>query len=147
MLTNIKNVIVQNANKKEAENTEVTMKELLFSVGKKDLDIEFFSGTGAGGQYRNKHQNCVRIKHRESGAMSTGQSNRERPANIKEAFNNLIKNPLFVVWHSKKVQEMLSGKSLEEKVKESMKPQNLKVEGKEDGKWKELSNPVETLCD
>lgn len=118
---------------------EDTMKELLFSVGKKNLDIEFFSGTGAGGQYRNKHQNCVRIKHKESGAMSTGQSNRERPANIKEAFSSLVKNPLFVVWHNKKIQEILSGKTLEEKVKESMKPQNLRVEGKVEGKWTEIN--------
>ena len=33
-------------------------KELLFSVTKKDFSITWFSGTGAGGQYRNKHQNC-----------------------------------------------------------------------------------------
>jgi protein subunit release factor A len=43
-------------------------KELLFSVTKKDFNVDYFSGKGAGGQYRNKHQNCVRLKHIESGA-------------------------------------------------------------------------------
>ena len=63
------------------------MKTLHFT--KKDFRVDWFSGTGAGGQYRNKHQNCCRITHLESGLMATGQSNRERPANQREAFKKL----------------------------------------------------------
>jgi len=63
------------------------MKELHLTKG--DFRIDWFSGTGAGGQYRNKHQNCCRITHIESGITCTGQSNRERPANQKEAFEKL----------------------------------------------------------
>jgi len=33
------------------------MRELAFSVTKKDLEITYFSGTGKGGQHRNKHKN------------------------------------------------------------------------------------------
>jgi len=58
---------------------------------KKDFRLEWFSGTGGGGQYRNKHPNCCRITHIETGLMATGQSNRERPANQKEAFNKLAR--------------------------------------------------------
>lgn len=58
-------------------------------LGKKDFRVDWFSGTGAGGQYRNKHQNCCRIVHIETGLMATGQSNRERPANQREAFDRL----------------------------------------------------------
>jgi protein subunit release factor A len=59
------------------------------SFNKKDFRLDWFSGTGAGGQYRNKHQNCCRIVHIETGLMATGQSHRERPANQKEAFQKL----------------------------------------------------------
>lgn len=115
------------------------MKELLFSVTKKDLKIEWFSGTGAGGQYRNKHQNCVRIHHPESGAMVTGQSYRERPANVREALSNLMKHPKFKVWHSSRVIEILDGKTLEKRINDLMRPENIKIEGhNEKGQWIEL---------
>lgn len=116
------------------------MKKLLFSVTKKDLKIEWFSGTGAGGQYRNKHQNCVRVHHSESGALVTGQSNRNRESNIREAFSNLVKNPKFKIWHTRKCNEALTGKTLEEKIEEMMKPENIQVEGQdEDGKWVKIN--------
>jgi peptide chain release factor 1 len=61
---------------------------------KKDFRVDWFSGTGGGGQYRNKHQNCCRIVHIETGLMATGQSYRERPANQKEAFKRLAEKLL-----------------------------------------------------
>ena len=115
-------------------------KELLFSITKKDLDIQFFSGTGAGGQYRNKHQNCVRMTHKESGVTTTGQSNRERNANLTEAFNNLVKHPKFKFWHTAKTNEILTGKTIEKRVEESLKEENLKVEYRIDNKWQEQQN-------
>lgn len=112
------------------------MKELLFSVTKKDLDITFFSGTGPGGQNRNKVQNCVRMRHPDSGAHSTGQSNRDRQANLKEAFLTLVNSPTFKIWHTKKTHELISGKTVEQRVMESMVESNLKVECRnEEGKW------------
>ena len=82
------------------------MKELLFSITKKDFQIDFFSGSGSGGQHRNKHQNCVRLYHPDSGARVTGQSHRSRQQNIKEALQNLLKNGKFKIWHMKKVEEI-----------------------------------------
>lgn len=111
-------------------------KELLFSVTKKDFDIHYFSGTGAGGQHRNKHQNCVRLKHRDSGAYSTGQSNKDRKGNIKEAINSLVKTTKFKLWINMRVHEVIEGEKLEDKVKRQMKPENIKVEVKDDkNKW------------
>lgn len=114
-------------------------KELLFSITKKDFDISYFSGTGAGGQHRNKHQNCVRMRHVESGVSSTGQSNRDRHANEKEAFNGIVQNQEFKFWLNKKINEVTTGKSIEKRVEETMVDANLLFEGKNNkGQWEEL---------
>jgi protein subunit release factor B len=113
-------------------------RELLFSVTKKDFKIDYFSGTGAGGQHRNKHQNCVRINHKESGVTVTGQSNRERQANIREAFNSLVKHPKFKLWMNMRVNEIIEGKKIEEKVDEQMAPEFLKIEAKDGNIWKQI---------
>ena len=111
-------------------------RELLFSITKKDLKIDYFSGTGAGGQHRNKHQNCVRIHHPESGAIATGQSSRKRQDNVKQALNGLIKHAKFKVWHARKVQEVLGGKTIEQMVDEQMTPNNISIDIKgEHGQW------------
>lgn len=65
------------------------MKTLDKSWTKKDFKIDWFSGTGAGGQHRNKSRNCVRITHIESGIVVTGQNHRERQRNFNEAFTTL----------------------------------------------------------
>ena len=39
-----------------------------------DLKVEWYSGTGAGGQHRNKHQNSCRITHIPSGVVATAQT-------------------------------------------------------------------------
>lgn len=56
---------------------------------KKDFRIEWFSGTGPGGQKKNKTQNSCRIIHLPSGLKVTGQNHRSRQQNFKEAFRNL----------------------------------------------------------
>lgn len=63
----------------------------IFSATKKDFRIDWFSGTGAGGQHRNKHQNCCRITHIESGITATCQDHKDRPTNQKIAFSRLVK--------------------------------------------------------
>ena len=114
------------------------MKELLFSVTKNDLEIDWFSGTGCGGQYRNKHQNCCRIRHKDSGAIATGQSQRDRVSNLKEAMENLTKSPKFNAWVKVRVGEVTGEKAdIEAKVDRAMR--HLKFEVKdESGNWKEV---------
>lgn len=65
------------------------MREL--HLTKKDFTIEWFSGTGSGGQHRNKHQNCCRITHIATGLRATGQNGRDRPTNQRTAFETLAK--------------------------------------------------------
>jgi len=109
-----------------------------FSVTKKDLELTWFSGTGGGGQHRNKHMNCARIRHVETGIISTGQSNRERPANLKEALRGLAKHPRFKLFCEIKLREIEIGKTIEQEVEEMMKPENIRIMVKdENGQWVE----------
>lgn len=50
----------------------------------KDFKIEWYSGTGCGGQHRNKHQNSCRLTHITSGIVVTSQC-RSRQTSFDEA--------------------------------------------------------------
>jgi peptide chain release factor 1 len=54
------------------------------SIPQSDLKIEWYSGTGAGGQHRNKHQNSCRITHIPSGVVTTAQT-RSRQSSYEQA--------------------------------------------------------------
>lgn len=58
---------------------------------KNDFEIQWFSGTGGGGQHRNKHQNCCRIIHKETGLKAQSTEHKDRPSNQRDAFNRLAK--------------------------------------------------------
>ena len=49
-----------------------------------DLRVEWFSGTGKGGQHRNKHQCSCRLIHIPTGLVEVRQS-RSRESNYQEA--------------------------------------------------------------
>jgi len=55
---------------------------------KQDFKIEWYSGTGAGGQHRNKHQNSCRITH-VSGIVVTAQC-RSRENSLNEARTTIL---------------------------------------------------------
>ena len=108
----------------------------LVSVTKKDLDITYFSGTGKGGQHRNKHQNCVRIQHKPSGVLVTASNSRSKETNLKDAFLRLTEDKKFQNWIKIESSKMMGlFDDIEKEVEEQMKPKNLKVEVKENGKW------------
>lgn len=113
------------------------MKELLFRITKKDLNLTFFSGKGAGGQHRNKHQNCVRLNHKDSGTMVTGQSHKSKSANIKEALDNLTKHTKFKLWHNDKVQEHMHKIDMETFIDGELVESNIKIEMQKEEKWVE----------
>lgn len=55
-----------------------------------DFTIEWFRGTGAGGQHRNKHANSCRVLHIPTGLQESRQG-RKRESNLREAKDALIK--------------------------------------------------------
>lgn len=113
-------------------------KELLFSVTKNDLEIDWFSSTGCGGQYRNKHQNCCRIRHKDSGAIATGQSQRDRVSNLREAMSNLVKVPAFQTWVKVKIGEVTGERAeIEAQVERAMRHLRFEVKDEND-KWVEV---------
>jgi protein subunit release factor A len=104
-------------------------KEPILSITKKDLEITYFSGTGKGGQHRNKHQNCVRIRHPKTGVIVTGTSSRSKTDNQKEALRNLSNHPEFLKWLKIESASLLNDKrTIEERVDEMMQENNLKIE-------------------
>ncbi len=112
------------------------MKDLIFSVTKKDLKITYFSGSGAGGQHRNRHNNCVRINHPESNVTVQATESRSLSQNKKLAFERLVKNKKFYNWLKVTASYLLKdGKTISEIVDGEMEEKNLKIEKKIDNKW------------
>ena len=54
-----------------------------------DFRVEWFSGSGAGGQHRNRHLNCARLIHIPTGLKQERQG-RSREANYRDAMAALI---------------------------------------------------------
>lgn len=54
-----------------------------------DFRIEWFSGSGAGGQHRNRHLNCARLIHIPTGLKQERQG-RSREANYRDAMAALV---------------------------------------------------------
>lgn len=55
-----------------------------FSLDDRDLRLRWFSGTGAGGQHRNKHQNSVEVIHVPTGISRSAQT-RSRETSLRDA--------------------------------------------------------------
>ncbi|MDA8113546.1 MAG: peptide chain release factor-like protein [Acidithiobacillus sp.] len=117
------------------------MKKLLFSVTKKDLDVQTFCSGGPGGQHQNKTESGVRIVHRESGAVGESREERSQHANKKIALQRLVRSLKFKLWHAGKVAACISGKTLDQKVDEQMQPDHLKIEVQQDGRWVDETPP------
>ena len=120
-------------------------KKLLYSVTKKDLRVQTFTSGGPGGQNQNKRETGVRITHPESGAVAECREQRSQGQNKKTALKRLTEHPKFKLWNAKRCYEILSGKTIEQRVEESMIPKNLKVEGIVDGKWSEINDQGSAL--
>jgi len=111
-------------------------KELLFSITKKDFDVQTFRCGGHGGQKVDKTSSGVRIIHKESGAIGESREERSQTMNKRIAFKRLAESPAFISWHKRKIHEVLTNMTIEQKVNKLMSPENLKIEvHDEKGRW------------
>lgn len=58
-------------------------------VRKSDLKIEYFRGSGKGGQHRNKRDTACRITHKETGISATAEEFKSQTQNRRAAFRRL----------------------------------------------------------
>jgi peptide chain release factor 1 len=56
--------------------------------GEQDYLVEWYSGSGAGGQHRNKHQNSARVTHLPTGLVRSAQT-RSRDNSLRAALGAL----------------------------------------------------------
>lgn len=112
------------------------MRQKLFSVGIKDCRVDTFRAGGKGGQNQNKVESGVRVVHEPSGAVGEGRDSRDQLTNKRNAFVRMAESKKFQLWARRKAAEMVAGKTIDERVEEDMRPENLKVEVRgEEGTW------------
>lgn len=110
-------------------------REKLLTLKKKDFQVQAFQAGGKGGQHQNKTSSGIRIIHPASGARGESRSERSQLTNKKLALKRLAETVKFKLWLNEQVLIATEGKTIEERVEEQMKPENLSVEVVVDGKW------------
>lgn len=111
-------------------------KELLFSLTKKDFEIETFCTGGPGGQNQNKVHTGVRVRHPASGAVAESRVYNSQYANKKAAFMKLTQSDTFRRWHRTETARKLGMiADVGAEVERMMAPRNLRIEGQKDGRW------------
>lgn len=104
-------------------------KVLLFSLTRKDFEVQTFCTGGNGGQHRNAKQNGVRIIHTASGARAEHRDGRDQGKNKEEAFKKMAGTPVFKAWHKVECMRRLGMlRDVDVAVDLAMQAQNLKVE-------------------
>lgn len=111
-------------------------KESIFKLTKKDFTFEYFSGSGGGGQHRNRHLNSCRCKHPPSSAIGICQDHRSKEQNTRIAFKRMSSSKKFQSWLKLEIARSLGIiDQIENKIDREMK--KIKVEIIKDGKWVE----------
>lgn len=124
-------------------------RELLFSIKKNAFEMQTFRCGGNGGQHQNKTSSGVRFIHKESGARGESRDERSQAQNKKKAFKRLTESSTFKVWLQKKIYMRVEKENeLQRVIDESMHPKNLRVECRENGKWRFIDYPeINSLLD
>jgi protein subunit release factor B len=113
----------------------------LFSVTRKDFEIQTFRAGGKGGQNQNKRDTGVRIIHAASGAVGESRTERSQYQNRKLALERLARSDRFMCWVRLEAARVTGRMDeIEHKIDEMMHPRNLKIEAKDErGRWVEYA--------
>ncbi len=111
-------------------------RKLLFSLTRKDFDVQTMRGHGAGGQHRNTTDSAVRVIHKESGAQGYSQDERSQKINKNKAFKRCCESAKFKLWLNQKVFDMDHKVDIDREVDRMLKEDPIRVEVKNDKeKW------------
>lgn len=111
-------------------------KEKLFSVTAKDCEWEYYRGSGAGGQKRNKTSSAVRCRHKPSGAVGQSQDERNQKVNKRLAFKRMAATKEFKSWLKIEVARITGAHSEAERYADrEIRSDRIVVEVKKDGRW------------
>jgi len=113
-------------------------KRLLFSVAIDDCDVQTFASGGPGGQHQNKTASGVRIVHRASGAVGEARDERSQHTNKRLAWRRMVASRVFKAWHRRVTSELMTGKTLEQRVEEEMTPEKIRVEARTAHGWERI---------
>jgi hypothetical protein len=93
-------------------------RERLFTLrAGKELLFDYFSGTGPGGQNRNKKKKCVRLTHPGSGVTVRATEERSKKQNERVAMQRLVADSKFMAWVKLHAAMIMQGfRDLEDKV-------------------------------
>lgn len=126
---------------RRSNHVGISDKKPLYSLTRKDFRIDYYKGTGKGGQKKNKTENCCRITHIESGAVGKSEEGRSKLHNQKTAFQRMIQTEEFQKWHRIETAKRL-GKAvdLEQEIEKALHSDNLRIECKDElGRWTEIT--------
>lgn len=112
-------------------------KELVLSITASDCRFDYYRGTGAGGQHRNKTDSACRCTHEPSGAVGTAQDSRSQHDNRRLAFGRMARSDKFQTWLKVEIARKTGTELLvNEAVKRAILPRNIRVEVKSSkGTW------------
>jgi protein subunit release factor A len=117
-----------------------TERRLLFSVTRKDFEMQVFRSGGKGGQNQNKVNSGVRLIHHPSGARGEARDSRDQPQNKRSAFERLLQTKEWKGWHRAECARRLGQTALvEQAVEDGLRPENLRVEVQTAEGWRPQS--------